>query len=436
MYRYLAAQLRDNSEWYRRWPSTAEVVLPGGRCPGRGEMFFQKDLASTLHKIVAVEDSHRAQGREEALTAARDFVYKGELAEKIVSYLQAQGGLLTMEDLAGYHARVEPPVTVNYHGYDMYACGPWGQGPVLPQALKILEGFDLQAMGHNSAAYIHTVNQALNLAFADREQYVGDPAFVDVPIDEFLSGAYLRERRTLIDPDRAWPGMPPAGDPRKGRATIEGAPGSASEAVPAMETVGEVVGGTSYFGVIDKHGNIFSCTPSEGTRNDGPIIPGTGLRVSLRGYQSKVQEDHPASIAPGKRPRLTPAPALVLQDGQPVMALGGHGGDYIPQGMLQVFLNLVAFGFDPQEAVEAPRFYSYSFPGSSYPSDYQPGVMRGEGRIPEDVIEALRKRGHTVERYPDWWEGSALYGVIKRDPHTGVLQGGSDPRCEAYGVGY
>jgi gamma-glutamyltranspeptidase/glutathione hydrolase len=326
-------------------------------------------------------------------------------------------------------------VQVNYRGYAVYATGPWGQGPVFPQALKILEGFDLRGMGHNSAAYIHTVTQALNLAFADREQYIGDPAFVDVPIDAMLSEAYLRERRRLIDPDCAWPVMPPAGDPRRGKATLDGAPQSPQKAAAAAGAKGSEAAGTSYFGVIDRRGNIFSCTPSEGAKS-GPIIPGTGMALSLRGSQSKVEPGHPAALGPGKRPRLTPAPALVLKDGQPVMALGGYGGDHIPQGTLQIFLNAVEFGLDPQEAVEEPRVYSYNFPNSSYPSTYLPGVMRAEGRIPTEVIEALRQRGHRVDRLPDWFEGACLYGMIIRHPQSGVLQGGADPRGEAYAVGY
>jgi gamma-glutamyltranspeptidase / glutathione hydrolase len=435
VYRYLATAVQTAPETYRRWPGNAEVFLPGGRPPMVGEMFVQKDLAATLRRIVAVEGAHRSRGREQALQAARDVIYKGELAAKIVAFCQAEGGFLTMADLAEYRARCEPPVMVNYRGYDVYATGPWGQGPVFPQALKILEGFDLHAMGHNCAAYIHTVNQALNLAFADREHYIGDPAFVDVPMDALLSEAYLRERRSLIDPDRAWPAMPPAGDPRNRKATLDGTPQSPQEAATATGTVGSESAGTSYFGVIDKDGNIFSCTPSEGAKS-GPIIPGTGLALCLRGSQSKVEPGHPAALAPGKRPRLTPAPALVLKDGQPVMALGGYGGDHIPQGTLQVFLNVVDFGLDPQEAVEEPRFYSYSFPNSSSPAAYQPGLMRAEGRIAAEVIEALRQRGHRVERYPDWWEGSCLYGVIIRNPKTGVLQGGADPRGGAYAVGY
>ena len=436
MYRYLAGRIRDSYDLYNAWPSNAEIFLPGGRSPEVGEIFFQKDAAATLRSIVAVENAHVSQGREGAMQAARDYVYKGELAKTIVSFHQSEGGLIADEDLADYRVRIEPPVTVNYRGYDVYTCGPWCQGPVFPQALKILEGFDLRAMGHNSAEYIHTVTQALNLAFADREQYIGDPAFVDVPIDAMLSEDYLRERRKLIDPDRAWPGLPPAGDPRSRRATLGGAPQSPMEAVAGIGRDGEEGGGTSYFGVIDRDGNMFSCTPSEGMKTGGPVIPGTGMYLSTRGGQSKLEEGHPASIAPGKRPRLTPAPALVLKDGQPVMALGAHGGDHIPQGQLQLLLNVVEFGMDSQEAVEAPRFYSYNFPSSGNPSAYHPGVMRAEGRITQEAVDLLRQRGHTVEQYSDWWEGSALYGVITRNPKTGVLQGGADPRCEAYGVGY
>jgi gamma-glutamyltranspeptidase/glutathione hydrolase len=435
VYRFLATAIRTAPETYRRYPGNAAVFLPNGRPPAVGEMFYQKDLAATLRQLVAAEEAHRSQGREGALQAARDVVYKGELAEKIVAFCQAEGGLLTMADLADYRVRCDPPVKVNYRGYDVYATGPWGQGPVFPQALKILEGFDLRGMGHNSAAYIHTVTQALNLAFADRERYIGDPAFVDVPTDAMLSEAYLRERRRLIDPERAWMVMPPAGDPRRGKATLDGAPQSAREAAAAAGTVGSEAAGTSYFGVIDKDGNIFSCTPSEGAKS-GPIIPGTGLALSLRGSQAKVEPGHPAAVGPGKRPRLTPAPALVLKDGQPVMALGGYGGDHIPQGTLQIFLNTVEFGLDPQEAVEEPRFYTYNFPNSSYPATYLPGVMRAEGRISAEVLEALRQRGHTVERLSDWFEGACLYGMIIRHPQSGVLQGGADPRGEAYAVGY
>ena len=436
MFRYLAGRFVTAFEAYNAHPTTAEIFLPNGRGPKKGEMFYQKDLAATLSKVADVEATSSGQGREAALKAARDYIYTGELGSKIVSYNQEMGGLLTEEDLARYHVQVGSPVTVNYRGYDVYSTGPWGQGPTFPQALKILEGFDLAAMGHNSPEYIHTVSQALNLAFADRQQYVGDPDFVDVPIAEMLSEEYLAQRRTLIDPDLAWPGMPPAGDPRNRKATLNGGPTSPKDAPVPVATAGVSGGGTSYFAVIDRDGNIFSSTPSEGTKNGGAVIPGTGLVFSMRGSQSNLTPGHPASVAPGKRPRLTPAPALVLRDGEAVMALGAHGGDHIPQGTLQLLLNMLEFGRDPQEAVEEPRFFSYNFPNSGWPNKFEPGMLRMEGRIPDKVAEVLRQKGHTIEMYPDWWEGSSLYCAITRNPETKVLQGGADPRCEAYAIGY
>lgn len=435
VYRFFADAVRDEPNEYARFPTNAAIFLPHGRPPRVGEMFFQKDLAATLQQLVDVETQNRGKGRVAALQAARDVIYTGELARRIVSFCQSEGGLLTLDDLAAYRVRSEPAVTVNYRGYDLYATGPWGQGPVLPQALKILEGFDLKAMGHNSASYVHAVTQALNLAYSDRETYIGDPAFVDVPMDAMLAPAYLEARRKLIDPQRAWPVMPPPGDPRNCRATLPGAPQSPAQAAPGAEIIGPHGPGTSYFGVIDSKGNLFSCTPSEGAKS-GPIVPGTGMSISVRGSQSKLDPGHPAALGPGKRPRLTPAPALVLRDGKPVFVLGGYGGDHIPQGMLQIFLNVVEFGLDPQEAVEAPRFYTYNFPGSTHPWAYRPGLMRAESRIPLAVMDALKGLGHRLETYPDWWEGACLYALISRNPDTGVLQGGADPRGESCAVAY
>ena len=435
MYRFLASAIQTAPQMYTSAPSTGAVFMPNGRTPKMGEMFYQKDLAATLRRLADVEAENRKVGRVAALQAARNFVYKGELAEKIVAFCKAEGGLMTEEDLAAFHVRQDLPSHVNYRGYDVYCTGAWGQGPAFPQALKLLEGFDLRAMGHNSAAYAHVVDQAINLAFSDREAYLGDPAYVDVPLQAMLAEDYLRERRKLIDPERAWPIMPPPGDPRGRRATMDGAPQSPAEAASAAGTVGPQTSGTSYFGVVDRHGNMFSCIPSEGAKS-GPIVPGTGMALSWRGFQSKTERGHPAALGPHRRPRLTPCPSLVMKDGEPAMVLGGYGGDHIPQGTLQVFLNMVEFGFDAQEAVEAARFYSYSFPNSQYPSAYDPGLLRAERRIGGDVMNALRERGHRVEAHPDWWEGACLYGAIVRNPKSGVLQGGADPRGEAYAFGY
>jgi len=435
MYRFLASAIQTAPQMYTSAPSTKAVFMPQGRAPKRGELFYQKDLGASLRQLAEIEAANRKAGRIAALQAARDVVYKGTLAQTIIDFCRAEGGLMTMEDLAAFHVRQDTPAHVNYRGYDVYCTGPWGQGPAFPQALKLLEGFDLRAMGHNSAAYAHVVDQAINLAYSDREAYIGDPAFVDVPLQRLLSEEYLRERRKLIDPDHAWPIMPPAGDPRGRHATIPGAPQSAVEAAASAGTSGPQTSGTSYFGVVDRHGNMFSCIPSEGAKS-GPIVPGTGMALSWRGFQSKTEAGHPAALGPHRRPRLTPCPSLVMKNGEPAMVLGGYGGDHIPQGTLQVFLNIVEFGFDPQEAVEAARFYSYSFPNSQYPSAYDPGLMRAERRMGSEVMEALRTRGHKVEPHPDWWEGACLYGAITRDAASGVLQGGADPRGEAYALGY
>ena len=441
-YPFLVWKIKRSPNGYQAWPGLADIFLPHGRPPEVGESYIQRNLGATLSRIVEVERTHRAQGRERALRAARDYIYKGELAKKIVSFCQEQGGLLTLEDLAEYQVDEASPVKVNYRGYDVYACGPWCQGPILPIALKTLEGFDLRSMGHNSAAYIHTVIEALNLAFADREQYIGDPRFVDVPMDELVSEEYHRERRKLIDPDRAWPEMPPPGDPRNVKATLDGRPRSPAEALAGAATHG---GSTTFFGVIDRDGNIFSSIPTE-AHTSGAFMKDIGLAVCLRGSQSKLEPGHPAALAPGKRPRLTPAPALALKDGEPYMAFGGFGGDHIPQGMLQEFLNVVEFGLNPQEAVEEPRAYTYNFPSSQMPDgrrsapagggSYPAGLMRAEERIPEEVLDELRQKGHKVERLPDWWEGASVYGVITRDPATGELRGGADPRGEAFAIGY
>ena len=431
-FRYMVDKAKATPDRYRAWPSNAEVLLPDGRPPEIGQTLYQKDFAATLEQLVAVEQAQRSLGREGALRAARDVVYKGDLAEKIVAFCQEAGGLLTREDLAENPPRQEPSAKATYRGFEMHACGPWCQGPVLPQALKMLEGFDLRSMGHNSSAYIHTVVEALDLAFADREQYIGDPAQVDVPMDELLSEEYLRERRTLIDPDHAWQATPPPGDPRGRRATLAGMPQSPRQATTAGAGDGA---GTCAFGVIDRDGNMFSSIPSEGAQS-GIIVPGTGMVLCLRGMQSKNEPGHPAALAPWKRPRITPAPALALKDGAPAMVLGGYGGDHIPQGMLQLFLNIVEFGLDPQEAVEEPRFYTYNFPSTGLASNYEPGTMRAEGRILQEVLAELRQRGHKVEHYPDWWEGACMYGAVTRDPQTGLLRGGADPRGDAFAIGY
>jgi gamma-glutamyltranspeptidase/glutathione hydrolase len=299
---------------------------------------------------------------------------------------------------------------------------------VLPQALNVLSGFDLRALGHNSPQYIHVLAEALKLAFADRHRYYGDPKFVSVPIDVLLSGEYASERRKLVRPKEAWPEMPPAGEVAGARTAKSVLPAAAQgEPAPLADT--------SYICAIDRHGNAFSATPSDGSVST-PVIPGVGLCPSSRGTQSWVDPQHPASIAPGKRPRLTPSPALAMRNGKLCMPFGSPGNDIQPQAMLQVFLNINVFGMDVQSAIEAPRFATYSFPGSSAPHAYHPGRLNLENRIPAATGDVLAALGHKVVWWPEVeWRAGAVC-AIRVDPATGILHGGADPRRPAYALGW
>lgn len=430
MHPFMADQIRTNADQYRRRPSNAAIYLPGGRPPEAGEIFRQTDLARTLQYMVDEEARARGRGREAGLQAARDAFYRGDIAASIVKFHRDNGGLLAAEDLAEFRVGVEPPVRTTFGDVEVCACGPWCQGPVLLQALNLLEVYDLRAQGHNSPRYIHTVTEALKLAFADRHRYYGDPRFVEVPMVGLLSKAYAERRCSLIREDKAWPEMPPAGDPnglgataRVGRVSLEPRGGG----LPGLDT--------SYVCVVDRYGNAFSATPSD-TSSDTPVIPGTGLCPSSRGSQSWTAPDHASCIAPGKRPRLTPNPALALRNGRPFMVFGTPGGDVQPQAMLQAFLNIVTFGMDPQEAVEAPRFASYSFPDSFEPHSYHPGRLNVEGRIPQETGAALSALGHQVHWWPRWvWRAGAVCCIVV-DPTTEVLHGGADPRRPSYALGW
>ncbi len=430
MHPFMAGQIRANVDSYRRWPSNAAIYLPGGQPPQPGDVFQQTDLARTLQYMVDEEAHARNRGREAGLQAARDAFYRGDIAATIVQFHRENGGLLTAEDLAEFQVGVEPPVHTTFGEVEVYACGPWCQGPVLLQALTLLEGCDLRAQGHNSLRYIHTVTEAVKLAFADRDRYYGDPRFVQVPMAELLSKAYAERRRALIRENEAWPEMPPAGDPQTLSALA-----TDGRMVPEARNAGSPGLDTSYVCVMDRHGNVFSATPSD-TSSDTPVVPGTGLCPSSRGSQSWADPNHASCVAPGKRPRLTPNPALALRNGRPFMAFGTPGGDVQAQAMLQAFLNIVLFGMDPQEAVEAPRFASYSFPDSFEPHAYHPGRLNIEGRISQETGAALAALGHKVHWWPQWvWRAGAVCCIVA-DPITGVLHGGADPRRQSYAVGW
>lgn len=428
MHWLMAGYIEDNEADYRRWPESERVFLPKGRPPRAGEVFAQPELARTLQYMADQEQVHAGQGRVAGLHAARDAFYRGDIAATIAQYHREHGGWVTMQDLGDYRVRFEPPVTTRFGDIDLYACGPWCQGPVLPQALNILSGLDLKAMGHNATAYIHAVTEALKLAFADRHAYYGDPAFVDVPVAQLLSTAYADKRRAAFDSRHAASGMPPAGivDGR----SLPGAPVlGVNQPTPALEP------GTSYVCVVDRHGNAFSATPSDAS-NATPVIPGIGLCPSSRGSQSWCDPALPASVAPGKRPRLTCSPALAMRGGKAYMPFGSPGNDVQPQAMLQVFLNLHVFGMDLQTAVEAPRFATYSFPSSSEPHTYLPARLALENRVAKPTGEALRAMGHDITWWPDWEEAAGAVCAVRVNPETGMLEGGADPRRLSYALGW
>jgi gamma-glutamyltranspeptidase/glutathione hydrolase len=432
MHPVMAHYIARNEATYRRWPQNAAIWLPNDRPPREGELFVQADLARSLTFMADEERAASRRGRAAGLAAARDAFYRGDLATAMVRYHREEGGWLGAEDLAEYRSVIEAPVRTTFHGIEVMSCGPWCQGPVLLQMLALLEADDLSALGHNTPAYVHHVTEAMKLCFADREAYYGDPRFVQVPMDQLLSPAYAAERRRLLREDRAWPEMPPPGRVPGFDAVAATSAASAAARAAASPALS---GDTSYACVIDRHGNVFSGTPSD-VSWESPAIPGLGFCPSSRGSQSWAVPGHPSCVAPGKRPRLTPNPALARRGRQWLMAFGAPGGDLQPQGMLQVFLNHTVFGMSLQEAVEAPRFVTHSFPGSFEPHRDFPGRLDLERGLGAATGEALAARGHTIEWLPDLSIGTAGVCAVVADRDAGVLYGGADPRRAARAMGW
>jgi gamma-glutamyltranspeptidase / glutathione hydrolase len=417
---YLAFSIWHSLETFQeRWPTSARLYLPQGRLPEVGTIFRNSDLAQTFEALLRAERQAASQGRSAGLNAARKAFYQGDIARQIASFVQRHGGLLDVDDLAAFETKVEAPVSVNYRGSTVFKCGPWSQGPVFLQQLRLLEGYDLQSMGHNTAAYIHCVTEAAKLAFADREAYYGDPDFVHVPLQELLSEAYTTARRTLIDPSRASHELCP-GDPVNGKAL--------------WSRHGPLVGrewqrGTVHVAVVDRQRNLVAATPSGAWLSGSPVVEGLGFPLTTRIQVFYLDHQHPNALAPRKRPRTTLTPSLALRHGKPFMAFGTMGLDQQDQWTLQCFLNVVEFGMPLQAAIEAPKFSSKHFPSSIYPHTAEPGVLRVEGRVPYEVRRSLQAKGHQVVIQPDWIEGYVV--GVQVDPERGVVYGGADPRGEA-----
>ncbi len=431
--------IRTNQDAYRRHEASAAIYLPNTRPPEVGELFKQQDLARTLQYMI---DQEAAAGgdRRAGLKAARDAFYKGDIARTIADYHTRNQGFLAYEDLATFDVRFEAPLNVPFGGVEIHTCGAWCQGISFAETMSLLNQLDIGELEHNSSSYIHTLTEAFKLVFADREAYVADPSFVDVPVEGLLDQAYLAERCREIDPDKACPEMPKPGAPLGATVEVENARQGFSSAQKNSDGDPHDTGwrdpealrdpasaDTSYVAVIDRDGNMFSATPSD-TSADTAVIPGTGLSPSSRGSQSRGYSSSINSLAPGKRPRLTPNPALAVKNGKPLLAFGTPGGDVQIQAMAQVFLNIFVHGMNVQEAVQAPRFATYSFPSSFAPNAYHPNLLTVEDSISDEVFAELRALGHKAERWPDGtWKAGGVLAVL-RHPETGRILAGADPR--------
>lgn len=405
-----ADYIRGTQPLLELWPASRAFFIPGGMLPRRGDIFREPALAKTLRALVRAE-SKAGGGRSARLRAVRDYYYKGPVAHGMANYSEANGGLISYEDLAGFHAETDTPRSTTYHGYEVFKPGFWTQGPVMIEILNLLEPYDLKAMGHNSPAYIHTVVEAMKLAFADRDRYYGDPKFSKIPEQILLSRDYAGERRKLIDPNHA---------------SLEFRPGSFGAPLPPPSNSVSATASrdTTCVNVVDRQRNMFSATPSGGWLPS--VIAGdTGIPLSERMQTFVLTPGHPNQLQPGKRPRVTLSPTIVLKDGKPFMTLSTPGGDVQDQTLLQVLLNMIEFGMSPQEAVEAPRFQTEHHYTSFDFHSFAAGKLNLEHRIPQATVERLKGMGHRVTIVGDWGNLSSPTVIRISD---GVLHGAADPR--------
>lgn len=426
--------IKTRSPVFSQWADAKRVFLPKGEIPKVGDLFVQADLARTLREIVRAEKlgaKGTRSSRHAGLMSARDYFYKGPLAQRIGNYMQANGGLLAAGDFAAFKAKVGKPVETDYKGYKVYKAGFWTQGPAFIETLNLLEGFDLKAMGHNSSSYIHTLAEALKLALADRDKYYGDPNFVKIPMNELLSKSYAALRRPLIDQEKASLAQVP-GDPLNMKAVLA----SAVETVGRLSQIPQVerANDTTCVNVIDKDGNLFSATPS-GAWLPAVVAGDTGVLMGQRLQSSLLDPSSPNVVAPGKRPRITLTPTIVLKAGEPYMVLSTPGGDNQDQALLQVLLNIIEFNMNPQEAVEAPRFDTQHYVSSFDDHEFRPGSLNVEARIALKTIQELGHRGHRTKVQAEWGTLSSPT-VIVFDPRTGVASAGADPRRSRYAVAW
>ena len=386
----------------------ADVTAPALRILDRHEKDWHAKFARTLRRLIEAEKG--AKDRKRGLRLVSDYFYRGPIAREIDKWSRDNGGLIRYSDLATYTTRIEEPVKTNYRGYTIYKCNTWTQGPYLLQALKLLEGFDLESMGFQSPDTIHLIVETKKLALADRDVYYGDPLFADVPMKELLSEKYAEIRRKLIDMRQASMVQRP-GDPLGGKALLD-----EKRTRQGLKTLSH---DTTTCLVADRWGNVIAATPSGWNIMAGE----TGVWMSSRMVSFNIWEGHPNCIEPGKRPRITLTPSLVLKDGKPVMAISVAGGDTQDQGTMQIITNYIDFGLEAKDLVTTPRYYTKHFVGSFSQPPPESGGLTFSTRADPELLEQLRKRGHIIGS-EDFWQ---LRTVIVIDPETGLMHGAGDP---------
>ena len=443
-----ATAIKGNLEFFKKWPDNQKYWLtPDGSIYAPGETIRLPTLARTLTKMVDAERAARSKGRAAAVAAARDRFYKGDIAREMVAFLQKHDAPFELSDFAEFFATVEEPAMTTYRGYEVYKHSFGSQGPTLLEALNILEQYDLKVMKHNSADYLHTVVESLKLAYADRDTYYADQAFVQTPGEGLLSKAYAKERATHLDPARASTAFA-AGNPlpfdsrvkewkfwvaNVSDGTQPGRPG------PDAEPIRGTLKDTTHIAIIDKAGNIFDATPSGGWIGGAVILGNTGIGMSVRGEQFWLDKTRAAQLRPRSRPRYTLTPSIVLRNGQPFMALGTPGGDNQDQTILQAFLNIVEFWPDwypnLHEAFEWPRVQTLHFYGSFWPHDAGFNKLNVESAIPDAVFTELQRRGHDAATIAPLSIASCATAVLI-DPGSGNRIAGADPRRDCYAMAY
>jgi len=439
--------IKGLAEFFQKeWPTSYETWLPGGVAPEALSNFRNPVLAETYKRIIS--ESEAKSGREEQVQAARDAFYRGFVAEAIDTFLKtaevmdASGskhkGVLTADDMANWSATIEAPQTLDYQDWTIAKTPAWGQGPVLLQSLALLKGFDLEAMDPAGPDFVHTVVEAMKLAFADREVYYGDPEFSQIPTEYLLSEGYNSERRKLIGSTASMelrPGTVP-GYERQVDATmamLAEMSGTGTVYEPTMSHLTEKRGDTVHIDVIDRWGNMVSTTPSGGWLQSSPIVPGLGFALNSRAQMFWLKEGLPTSLAPGKRPRTTLTPSLALHQGKPSMVFGTPGGDQQDQWQLPFFLRYAHHGKNLQASIDMPLFHTSHFPGSFYPRTSSPGEIMVESNIGEAALEDLRRRGHKVTVADPWTVGRLT--AARRDA-DGLLRAAATPRLmQAYAIG-